>query len=244
MRNRPGFTAIEILIVVAIIALLMSIAAGALIRVRAASERTATETTLTKLASILDRHWKAVIDAAKKEYDGLPTSIKQNLVALADNTTASATTPKPHPRRDDRARLLYVKFRLKQEFPTSFYDAIYPATLKPPQIPANTAFPTNQPLHFLPPQTIPGWNPLTNTAEPVTGKPAYVKFLVDFYKNPAISSQGISPNNIGIFPSPKYQAAILLALALEQSRSGIAPANLEQEVGTSFIPSGFEDTQA
>lgn len=229
-RNlRAGFTAIEILIVVAIIALLMTIAAGAIVKVRAAAERTATETTLTKLASMLDRHWKAVIESAKKEYDGLPVNIKQNLVALADNATASPATPKPHPRRDDRARLLYVKFRLKQEFPNSFEQAVDPD-------------PTFG--RFLPPTVqAPAIPQRGNTA--ATGNPAFVKFIVDFYtKANSPTPQNLSWKNNKQFPTPKYQSAMLLALTLEQARGGMSAANLEQEVGTTFLLTGFEDAEA
>jgi prepilin-type N-terminal cleavage/methylation domain-containing protein len=233
-NGRAGFTAIEILIVVAIIALLMSIAAGALIRVKAASERTATETTLTKLASILDRHWKAVIDAAKKEYDGLPTPIKQNLITLADNQANTPTTPKPHPRRDDRARLLYVKYRLKQEFPASFDEAIDPdptcGGFLPPTGPA-PAIPNR-------PTSIPGVRPANST-----GKPAYVKFVSDFYAQAnSPVAQGVSWLNMTLYPSPRYQSAILLVLALEQDRQGVPRANLDQEIGTTFIASGRQDS--
>lgn len=208
-KYRAGFTAIEVLIVVAIIALLISIAAGALIRVKAASERSATEATLTKLASILDRHWKAVIDSAKKEYDGLPNNIKQNLITLADNQPVTAT---PHPRRDDRARLLFVKLRLKQEFPTSFYTALFPGTVD-----------KRDTVYYLPPSTVP---PFTRPGNlPFTGKPAYVKMC---YK-------------VGPSDGPKTditiekQSAALLVAALEQARAGIAPESLEQAVGAGFI---------
>lgn len=148
---RSGYTAVEILIVVTILGILAALVTGAVVRVIGSSEKGATETTLTKLASLLDVHWKATIDSARKEYDSLPAGIKQALLTLADNQTASATTPVPHPRRDDRARLIYVKLRLKQEFPTSFAVALNPAP------------------GYLPAQSLP---PLPGT---FTGKPAYVK---------------------------------------------------------------------
>ncbi|MBX7104456.1 MAG: prepilin-type N-terminal cleavage/methylation domain-containing protein [Gemmataceae bacterium] len=151
--RRSGFTAIELLIVVTILGIIAALTAGAVVRVMASAEKSATETTLTKLASVLDIHWKAVIDSAKKEYDGLPSGIKANLLALADNQANTPATPKPHPRRDDRARLLYVKFRLKQEFPTSFAAAADPAP------------------NYLPAQSVP---PIAGL---YTGKPAYIKAI-------------------------------------------------------------------
>jgi prepilin-type N-terminal cleavage/methylation domain-containing protein len=159
---RLGFTTIELLVVLAIVGLLGAIAASAVFRVRATAEKSATEQTITKLASALDVHWKAVIDAAKKDYDGLPPQIKQNLIALADNLRASGL-PQPHPRRDDRARLLYVKFRLKQEFPTSFAIAADPAP------------------SFLPP-----------TSGALTGKPSYIREVVGKTGvSPAIQSSAL-----------------------------------------------------
>jgi len=107
----------------------MTLAAAGVVRVRASSLRSATEATLTKLASLLDVQWKAVLDSAKAEYDGLPSNIKQGLLELANNPTNPVTQPQPQPRQADRARLLYIKFRLKQEFPTSFAVAINPGVV-------------------------------------------------------------------------------------------------------------------
>jgi len=170
---RTGFTAVELLIVLAIVSMLAALAASAVFRVRATSERTATETTLKKLASALDVHWKAVVDAARKEYDALPTNIKANLLALADNVSAAPNLPKPHPRRDDRARLLYIKFRLKQEFPTSFSIALNPAVFGATQ--------------FLPLSAVP------NTGNPGTwtGKPAYVKAIYNKNLDPELQSSAL-----------------------------------------------------
>lgn len=211
--SRTGFTAIELLIVLAIVGMLGALAASAVFRVRATSEKSATETTLTKLASALDVHWKAVIDAAKKEYDGLPSNIKQNLLTLADNATASASTPKPHPRRDDRARLLYTKFRLKQEFPTSFELAMNPT------YPGDAgSFPQHV---FLPTQAIPGAvppPPIMTASKQFSGKPAYIKAI---YGKTA--------------PAAEFQSSALLLMALEQQRTGVGATAIDQMVGTNFI---------
>lgn len=150
-RGRRAFTLVELLIVISIIALLAAVTAGAAYRLKQSQDKSFTETTLAKLASALDAHWKVTIDAARREYDALPVPIRQNLIALADNQ--GANMPQPHPRRDDRARLIYVKLRLKQEFPVAF------AMAKSPDPTAG----------YLPPTKVPGvpgqW----------TGKPAYVK---------------------------------------------------------------------
>lgn len=130
-HDRAGFTVIELLIVMAIVTIVGSLTAGAVFRVLASQDKVNTETTLQKLASELDVHWKAVLSSAKSDFDGLPANIKQNLLTLADNTSNSPSTPKPSPRRDDRARIIYMKLRLKQAFPTSFVTAINPTNPAP-----------------------------------------------------------------------------------------------------------------
>ena len=95
--TRRGFTAIELLIVVAIIGLLAAMTAGAVFRTLRSQDASYTEATLTKLASLLENHWSAVVDAAKRDYDSLPAPSKQALVTLGDNNITQQ--PQPHPRR-------------------------------------------------------------------------------------------------------------------------------------------------
>src|SRR5205085_2809037 len=127
---RRGQTLIELVIVITILALLMSLVAGAVFRVRESQEQRFTEATLQKLGSLLEQHWRVTIDTARKQYDTLPKEIKQNLIKLADNPPSPGIPPQA--RRDDRARLIYVKFLLQQEFPTSFAKAFDPAAASTP----------------------------------------------------------------------------------------------------------------
>jgi prepilin-type N-terminal cleavage/methylation domain-containing protein len=106
--ERAAFTLIELLVVIAIIGILIALTAGAVNRVRATQVAKATEATIDKLASALDRHMKAVIDQAKKE------EIPANVVALAGSDSV-------------RARIIWTKLRLKQEFPQTFAEALAPA---------------------------------------------------------------------------------------------------------------------
>ena len=64
---RPGFTLIELLIVIAIIGVLAALSAGAYFRIADGQRASATEATLSKLNTGLDRRWRAVIDQAAKD---------------------------------------------------------------------------------------------------------------------------------------------------------------------------------
>ena len=65
-HSRRGVTVLELLIVIGIISMLGAMTAGAMFKLKTQQEATATETTIKKLASILDQHWKAVVDSAQK----------------------------------------------------------------------------------------------------------------------------------------------------------------------------------
>ncbi len=210
---RRGMTLIELLIVMAIISMLAALTAGAVFRIKETQEKSFTETTLRKLGSILDQHWKAVVDSAKQEYNSLPNDIKQNLIVLADNTTAGPGQPKPHPRRDDRARLLYIKFRLKQEFPVAFSQVLTEGTTPTGATvigPDRMASPS--PLFLKSSTTTDGSGKLF-TAKPTYFNAVYRKAL----------------------PPQEREASILLVMALEQPRGNLPSLPLEQVVGSRFI---------
>jgi prepilin-type N-terminal cleavage/methylation domain-containing protein len=104
---RSGVTLIELLVVMAIIGTLAALTVGAVVKVRASQEKSFTETTISKLASALDQQWKAVMDQAREE------PIPPAVIAMANND----------PRR---AKVIYTKLRLQQEFPINFWVAINP----------------------------------------------------------------------------------------------------------------------
>lgn len=106
LPRRGGFTLIELLVVMALLAILAAIAAGAFFRVRAASESTATQSTLEKLNSGIDRKWKAVIDQATVEAKNTPVGFQ----------TACGNDP-------DRVRIVLTYMKLKNEFPTTIAEA-------------------------------------------------------------------------------------------------------------------------
>src|SRR5689334_7036861 len=112
-RTRRAFTLIELLIVMAIIAALASLAVGAVLTVRDSQMKSVTETTVQKLASALDQHWKGSLDQIYEE------TVPQWAINMSLD---SAGNP------DVRlARVIYTKVRLKQEFPVTFLMALNPS---------------------------------------------------------------------------------------------------------------------
>lgn len=111
--GRTAFTLIEMLIVMAIIGVLAMLGVGAAIRLQAAQEEAQTKTLLQKLTRLLDAQWKAVIDDANDEIRRgmIPPGVMQ--MANKDN---------------ERARVIYIKLRLKREFPTTFAELLNPVT--------------------------------------------------------------------------------------------------------------------
>src|SRR5439155_17037941 len=76
--------------------------------------KSATETTVQKLASSLDQQWKAVMDQAFEE---TPPAYAMNLSA---SPTGPGGTLQPDIRR---ARVIHIKTKLRQEFPINFTQA-------------------------------------------------------------------------------------------------------------------------
>jgi prepilin-type N-terminal cleavage/methylation domain-containing protein len=121
LRNarRPSFTLIEILIVIAIIAVLIAIAVGAYYRTAQVAQRKATESFL----STLDSAYKKAEDKILR--DCRVSAIPANIQAMAINQGEDQTT------QQNRAMVLYQKFTMRQEFPMSFYEALNPSPLGP-----------------------------------------------------------------------------------------------------------------
>ncbi|MFN4259215.1 MAG: prepilin-type N-terminal cleavage/methylation domain-containing protein [Gemmataceae bacterium] len=94
VRGRSGFTLLELLIVIAIIAILMALTAAASLRVLSEQPRRNTELLVRKLQQAVDRQWTAAIDQAKRD-------------RLSGNIS-----------RDQ-----YVRTALREEFPISLSEA-------------------------------------------------------------------------------------------------------------------------
>ncbi len=106
---RRGFTLVELLVVVALLALLAALSAGAYFRIQASEKNRAAEATLSKLNTLHDRRWKAVLDTASQ--DALQSKIPDLVVQFAGGDK-------------DRARAVWTYMRLKNEFPTTRAEAV------------------------------------------------------------------------------------------------------------------------
>jgi len=104
---RKGFTLIELIIVMSIIATLLGISAGVYFRVMAAQSTATTRTLIQRLDSQLKQQTAYVADRARERSPSLPAS------QLANN----------HRRR---AEVIQRKAAFKQAFPTSFYEVFNP----------------------------------------------------------------------------------------------------------------------
>jgi prepilin-type N-terminal cleavage/methylation domain-containing protein len=102
-RARAGFTLLELLVVMAIIALLGALTTAALFRLRSSSQVTRTNETLQKLDAAYAAQWSAAVDKIKRETIPAPL-----LMTLGNDS--------------DLAMIVHMKLRLRQEFPESVAD--------------------------------------------------------------------------------------------------------------------------
>jgi prepilin-type N-terminal cleavage/methylation domain-containing protein len=116
---RPGFTLVEMLVVIAIIAVLAGLASVAYFRWIDTQRQDNTENTMRTVSQALQRHMEAVRASAQTET--IPPFVLNN-IAGGDAL---------------RARVIWVKLRLKQEFPITFAEARNPGDTGDP----NTSLP-------------------------------------------------------------------------------------------------------
>lgn len=145
--NRNGFSLLELLVVIALLAILAALAAGTYFRITNAQRVTSTESTLQKLSVGLDNLYSAERDRIDKEFN---TSQLQH--ASMDRLLGFAGGPNER----DRARAIWMYFRLKNEFPQTFPEAVSPTNLV--ALPASLVFSLPPRQTFL--------NPITGTPNP------------------------------------------------------------------------------
>jgi prepilin-type N-terminal cleavage/methylation domain-containing protein len=125
--RRGAFSLIELLVVIAIIAALMALSAAAVIKFLGSQQVANTRSTLDRTQSQLNKAWSKVKDQANREE--IPPAI---------NTWIMTNLAGNDPNAQGRARVIYVKLKLRQAFPMNFNEALNPTPL--PALPSYTAY--------------------------------------------------------------------------------------------------------
>lgn len=119
-HRRPGFTLMELLVVILLIAVLASLTAGAVFRFIGVQHVSNQRTSLTKLGPLVLKRWNAVSEKAfhaDKE--------------MANYSSALAPLIGTDPGANKRKQVIYTKLVLRQKFPMTFNEALNPAPLNP-----------------------------------------------------------------------------------------------------------------
>ena len=123
--RRPGFSLLELLVVIALLAALAAITAGAVMRVRAAQMIANSEKALNKTQRTLDQQWMVVADKCRD--DAKNNRIPAAVLAHCENDK-------------ERALALWLYIKTRQEFPQSFAEACGDVCPNPAQLGGTTPF--------------------------------------------------------------------------------------------------------
>ncbi len=130
--RRPGFTFVELLVVIALIAVLLALSASATVRVIDVQRGSNTEQTVKIVSEQLDRQWQIVVDEVMRPGAVVPSNVQSALQPIVGNDPF-------------RMRLFYLKLKLQQEFPMTFNEARAPRLLPPIRAYANALPATGSP---------------------------------------------------------------------------------------------------
>jgi prepilin-type N-terminal cleavage/methylation domain-containing protein len=194
---RAGVTLVELLVVMLIIATLASLVLSAVITVRDAQMKSFTESLVNKLASAVEQQWNAAADQIREE--------------PVPNWALSMGNGDPR-----IAKVIYLKARLKQEFPVSFYQAIYP----------NANYTPGQPGAY---QTLGGMADLPPKA---TYLKALGPLVPSFIPN---MGQGIPQLDLPMGMPAGFESSALLYLSLSQGRRGQTGFNPDENIEATAI---------
>jgi prepilin-type N-terminal cleavage/methylation domain-containing protein len=106
--RRRGFTLVEMMVVITIILVLVSLGAGAYLKVANYQQRNNTQTLVSKVDDNFHKKWRTVLDNSKTEQPN----------AFAVNLSMNDTR---------RAQVIHVLMCLRREFPTTFAEARNPS---------------------------------------------------------------------------------------------------------------------
>jgi type II secretory pathway pseudopilin PulG len=120
--GRGGFTFVELLVIILIIAILLALGASAVLRFMGSQQVDTTRTELTTIQRQLDSQWQQVTRQAQTE--GIPPAVESWIRANLAGADANA---------DKRVRVIYIKLKQRQMFPMTFDEALNPAPLPPLQ---------------------------------------------------------------------------------------------------------------
>src|SRR5262249_21769173 len=116
-RGREAFSLVELMIVITIIGILMALSVGAVIRFIGTQQRANTISLVRRLAGLLDSPMRLVTHKGMQEPIGRTgpnaSTIQSTIMTLAGG-------------HGERARVIWVKLRLKQAFPNNFTEALNP----------------------------------------------------------------------------------------------------------------------
>jgi prepilin-type N-terminal cleavage/methylation domain-containing protein len=189
--DRSAFTIIELLVVVAIIAVLAALTTGVAMRFYSVQQQKNSEVTVTKLYEQLKNEWDTVVRLANAE----PISPQAQALANFALTGNLTTVPTSSMGNDAVARVIHVKLRLKQEFPMDFTEILSPY--------ATSSGPSGGP-------TVYGWD--------LPPLPVYQKAVADMIN--AGSVPWYTPSPTYQTPPSGLENSTCLYLALLRSRSG------------------------
>jgi prepilin-type N-terminal cleavage/methylation domain-containing protein len=114
-NRRPGFSMIELLIVMVIISVLLAIAVGVYTKFIGVQQNSNTNTQIKKIHDLLQKRWNAEIKAARDDFRAkrMPKTAMDTVMDLAGQDFK-------------RAEVIYVKLRLRRAFPMTFAEATIP----------------------------------------------------------------------------------------------------------------------